>query len=75
MRANPKTNKLPADNDQIMTPAEYKKERQRRGLTQAGLAALLGLTRETVNRREKNHDKITEEAALALKSLPPKKGK
>lgn len=53
-----------------MTPAEYKQERQRRGLTQAALAALLGIARETVGRREKGHDKITKEAALALRSLP-----
>jgi transcriptional regulator with XRE-family HTH domain len=53
-----------------MTPAEYKQERQRRGLTQAALAALLGIARETVSRREKGHDKITEEASLALRSLP-----
>lgn len=53
-----------------MTPAEYKHERQRRGLTQVALAALLGIARETVSRREKGHDTITQEAALALRSLP-----
>ena len=53
-----------------MTPAEYKQERQRRGLTQAALAALLGLPRETVSRRENGKQQITEEAALALRSIP-----
>lgn len=53
-----------------MTPAEYKQERQRRGLTQAALAVLLGVPRETVSRRENGKQQITEEAALALRSLP-----
>ena len=53
-----------------MTPTEYKQERRKRSLTQAALAALLGITRETVNRRENGHDKISEEAALALRSIP-----
>ena len=37
-----------------MTPAEYRTIRKQLGLTQAGLAALLGETRETVNRRERS---------------------
>jgi transcriptional regulator with XRE-family HTH domain len=53
-----------------MSPAEYKKERQRRGLTQSALAALLGIARETVSRREKGRDTIAQEAALALRSIP-----
>ena len=52
-----------------MTPAAYKQERQRRGLTQAALARLLGVTRETVNRRESGRDRITAEAALAIRGL------
>ncbi|HQW29913.1 MAG TPA: helix-turn-helix domain-containing protein [Verrucomicrobiales bacterium] len=51
-----------------MTPAEYKAIREKLGLTQAGLAARLGVTRKTVNSRE-NGAKITEEAALAILSL------
>lgn len=51
-----------------MTPAEYKALREKLGLTQAGLAALLGVTRKTINARE-NGAKITEEAALAIRAL------
>ena len=35
-----------------MTPSQYRKERTQRGLTQAALAALLGVPREAVVRRE-----------------------
>ena len=54
-----------------MTPTEYKAHREKLGLTQGGLAAHLGLTRETINRREKGDPKapITEEAALAIRAL------
>jgi len=58
-----------------MSPAEYKQKRQRRGLTQAALAALLGVPRETVSRRENGKQQITEEAALALRSLPSSNNK
>ena len=51
-----------------MTPAEYKALRCKLGLTQAGLAAVLGVTRKTINARE-NGAKITEEARLAILSL------
>ena len=51
-----------------MTPVEYKALRCKLGLTQAGLAARLGVTRKTINARE-NGAKITEEAALATRSL------
>lgn len=51
-----------------MTPVEYKALRCKLGLTQAGLAAVLGVTRKTINARE-NGAKITEEAALAIRSL------
>jgi transcriptional regulator with XRE-family HTH domain len=36
-----------------MTATEYRTIRKQLGLTQAGLAAILGETRETINRREK----------------------
>ena len=51
-----------------MSPAQYKAKREQLGLTQAGLAAVLGVTRKTINARE-NGAKITEEAALAIRSL------
>jgi DNA-binding XRE family transcriptional regulator len=51
-----------------MTGPEYKALREKLGLTQAGLAALLGVTRKTINARE-NGAKITEEARLAILSL------
>ena len=37
-----------------MTATEYRTIRKQLGLTQAGLAVLLGETRETVNRRERS---------------------
>jgi len=52
-----------------MTPGEYKALREKLGLTQAGLAALLGVTRKTVNSRETGAVRITEEAALAIRAL------
>ena len=48
-----------------MTAADYKATRKRLG-TQAEVAALLGVTRETVARRETCKLTITKEAALAL---------
>jgi transcriptional regulator with XRE-family HTH domain len=56
-----------------MSPAEYRKERTQRGLSQAALAALLGVPREAVNRREAGTQPIIAEAALALLSLPKTK--
>ena len=56
-----------------MSPAQYRKERTQRGLTQAALAALLGVPREAVVRREAGTQPIIEEAALALLSLPKTK--
>lgn len=54
-----------------MTPAEYKAHREKLGLTQAGLAVLLGVPRETISRRENGIQSITEEMALALRALRP----
>lgn len=48
-----------------MTAAEYRTIRKKLGLTQAGLAALLGETRETVNRRESS-ESITKRDEFAL---------
>jgi len=56
-----------------MTPHKYKKERTQRGLTQAALAALLGVPREAVVRREAGTQPIIAEAALALLALPKTK--
>jgi DNA-binding XRE family transcriptional regulator len=58
-----------------VSPAQYKSKREKLGLTQAGLAALLEVTRETVNRRESGEQPITHEAALAISSLRPAKTK
>jgi hypothetical protein len=66
------------EDPQRMTPAAYKSERQRRGLSQAALAALVGVSRGCINYREAGHDRypITREAWLAVQSLPlPKKPK
>lgn len=57
-----------------MTPDEYREHRKRRG-TQASVAALLGVSRVTVARRETGAMAITREAALALLSIKPKPSK
>ena len=51
-----------------MTAAEYKFERERRG-TQEHVAALLGVSRVSIARRETGGQVITREAQLALFSL------
>jgi transcriptional regulator with XRE-family HTH domain len=53
-----------------MSPSKYRKERTARGLTQAALAALLGVPREAIVRREAGTQPILPEAAMALLSLP-----
>lgn len=58
-----------------MSPAQYRTERTQLGLTQAGLAARLGLAREAIVRREAGTQRITEEAAIALRSFPRPKTK
>ena len=56
-----------------MSPSQYRKERTQRGLTQAALAALLGVPREAVVRREAGTQPIIAEASMALLSLPKTK--
>ena len=51
-----------------MTPAQYKSLRKKIG-TQHEAAALLGVSRPTIARREAPGGRITEEAALALRKL------
>lgn len=58
-----------------MSPEQYRKHREQLGLTQAGLAALLGLAREAIVRREAGTQRITEEAAIALRSFQRPKTK
>ena len=55
-----------------MTPTDYKTARKLRG-TQAAVAALLGVNRVTVARRETGEQVITTEAWLALLALPKKR--
>jgi len=55
-----------------VSPADYKAARSRLG-TQSEVAALLGVARGTVARRETGALPITTEAALALSSLPKTK--
>lgn len=54
-----------------MTPADYQRERKLRG-TQVAVATALGVTRETVSRRETGDSQspISRESWLALLSLP-----
>ncbi len=49
-----------------MTPEEYKSIRQKLGLTQSELGALVGVSRKTINFRESGETKITEEARLSI---------
>jgi DNA-binding XRE family transcriptional regulator len=51
-----------------MTPEEYKATRERLG-TQAEVAAMLGVNRVTVAKRENGTMTITNEAVLAIQSL------
>jgi DNA-binding XRE family transcriptional regulator len=53
-----------------MTPDQYRKTREKKGYTQGGLAALLGLPREAIVRREGGTQRITQEAVIALHALP-----
>ena len=55
-----------------MTASEYKAERERRG-TQEEVAALLGVSRVTVARRETGARPVIREAWLALLALPKKR--
>lgn len=60
-----------------MSPSDYKSERTKRGLSQAALAALVGVSRGCINYREAGHARypITVEAWLAICSLPVTKPK
>jgi DNA-binding XRE family transcriptional regulator len=57
-----------------MTATEYKATRERLG-TQAEVAAMLGVNRVTVAKRENGTMTITNEAVLAIQSLRRPKGK
>lgn len=54
-----------------MTAFEYRNHREKLKLTQAELAARLGVTRKTVNARENSRVKISAEAAIAIRYLKP----
>jgi DNA-binding XRE family transcriptional regulator len=56
-----------------MTPEEYKSLRLSLGLTQAGLSAILGVSRKTVNFRESGLAKISKEARLSILSIKKKR--
>ena len=55
-----------------MTASEYKSERERRG-TQEEVAALLGVSRVTIARRETGTRPVIREAWLSLLALPKKR--
>lgn len=55
-----------------MSAADYKREREARG-TQESVAALLGVDRTTLARRETGALPVTREAELALLALPKTK--
>lgn len=57
-----------------MSPSDYQRERKLRG-TQATVAALLDIERETVSRRETGAMPISRESWLALLALPKGKKK
>ena len=60
-----------------MSPDQYRNYREQQlGLTQAGLAVLLGIPREAVVRREAGTQRISTEAEIAIRALPrPKTGR
>lgn len=60
-----------------MTPTDYQAKRIALGYTQAALAEALGISRETVTRREAGDPRnpISREAGLALSALPKAKKK
>lgn len=51
-----------------MTPADYKREREARG-SQSEVAAMLGVHKLTLSKRETGEIAITREAWLALRSI------
>lgn len=55
-----------------MTAVEYQTQRKQRG-TQEAVAALLGISRVSVARRETGDQPISREAELAILSLPKKR--
>ena len=57
-----------------MTAADYKNEREKRG-TQEEVAALLGVSRVTIARRETGTRPVIREAWLALLALPKKRAR
>lgn len=58
-----------------MTPTQYRAQRIARHLGQGELAALLGVARETISRREAGEVEITREMELAISALPPPRQK
>lgn len=52
-----------------MSAEEYKEKRKQLGLTQAELAARLGVSVITIKRREGGQTPINHEAELAIKAL------
>ena len=52
-----------------MTPADLTAARQRLGLTQAGLAPLVGYSRDQIGRMEGGHTPIPVALSLALRAM------
>lgn len=52
-----------------MTGPEYRSIRRQLGLTQSGLAELLGVTKKTIGLREREITEIHREAELAIRSI------
>lgn len=52
-----------------MDATQYKETRERLGLTQAGLAALMGVSLRTIANRESGVHPISHEAEVAIRSL------
>lgn len=55
-----------------MTPAEFRANRERLGLTQLALAEVLGITTTSVARKERGEQAIVERDVLALRALAQK---
>jgi DNA-binding XRE family transcriptional regulator len=57
-----------------MTAEQYRSTRASLGLTQAELAELLGVSRDTIIRRESGESQITREIEVAIRLLAEKTG-
>lgn len=54
---------------EYISKSEYRRIRQRLGMSQAQLGDAVGVTKNTITRRETGHKRIPKEAGMAIKFL------